>query len=38
VLADSTIVQANAEENPDLFRALKGGGSNVGKFSEVSLF
>ncbi|KAI1387334.1 6-hydroxy-D-nicotine oxidase [Hypoxylon trugodes] len=30
VLADSTIVNANANENPDLFRALKGGGSNFG--------
>jgi hypothetical protein len=30
VLADSTIVQANAKENPDLFLALKGGGSNFG--------
>lgn len=33
VLADSTIVQANAEENSDLFRALKGGGPNFGENS-----
>jgi predicted alternative tryptophan synthase beta-subunit len=31
VLGSSDIVQANADENPDLFRALKGGGSNFGK-------
>ncbi|KAI8965117.1 hypothetical protein F5Y11DRAFT_36641 [Daldinia sp. FL1419] len=30
VLADSTIVNANADENADLYRALKGGGSNFG--------
>ncbi|XXG96804.1 hypothetical protein Hte_003095 [Hypoxylon texense] len=30
VLADSTIVNANQEENPDLYRALKGGGTNFG--------
>ncbi|KAK2753900.1 hypothetical protein FQN54_007259 [Arachnomyces sp. PD_36] len=30
VLADSTIVQANSEENSDLFWALKGGSSNFG--------
>lgn len=31
VLADSTIVKANALENTDLFWALKGGGPNFGK-------
>lgn len=31
VLADSSIVNANAQENPDLFWALKGGGPNFGK-------
>jgi hypothetical protein len=31
VLADSRIVQANTYENPDLFRALKGGGANFGR-------
>ncbi|KAF2734805.1 FAD-binding domain-containing protein [Polyplosphaeria fusca] len=30
VLANSTVVNANAEENADLFRALKGGGPNFG--------
>lgn len=30
VLADSTIVNANQAENPDLYRALKGGGTNFG--------
>ncbi|KAI1376860.1 6-hydroxy-D-nicotine oxidase [Hypoxylon crocopeplum] len=30
VLADSKIVNANSKENPDLYRALKGGGSNFG--------
>lgn len=30
VLANSTIVQANAQENPDLFWALKGGSNNFG--------
>ncbi|RYP00491.1 hypothetical protein DL765_010906 [Monosporascus sp. GIB2] len=30
VLADSTIINANAGSNPDLYRALKGGGSNFG--------
>ncbi|KAI0379083.1 hypothetical protein F5Y04DRAFT_290559 [Hypomontagnella monticulosa] len=30
VLADSTIVTANAETNIELYRALKGGGSNFG--------
>ncbi|PGG97504.1 hypothetical protein AJ79_09174 [Helicocarpus griseus UAMH5409] len=30
VLANSTVVQANERENPDLFWALKGGSSNFG--------
>ncbi|KAI1144298.1 6-hydroxy-D-nicotine oxidase [Hypoxylon sp. FL0543] len=30
VLADSTVVNANVDENPDLYRALKGGGPNFG--------
>lgn len=30
VLADGSIVSANEQSNPDLFRALKGGGSNFG--------
>jgi hypothetical protein len=30
-LGDSTIVNANAKQNPDLFKALKGGGNNFGK-------
>ncbi|KAH9897446.1 6-hydroxy-D-nicotine oxidase [Xylariomycetidae sp. FL2044] len=30
VLADGAIVQANAAENPDLWKALKGGSSNFG--------
>ncbi|KAI8198976.1 putative FAD-linked oxidoreductase [Colletotrichum sp. SAR 10_65] len=30
VLADGSIVNANAGENPDLFRALKGGSNNFG--------
>ncbi|KAF2477645.1 FAD-binding domain-containing protein [Lindgomyces ingoldianus] len=30
VLANSTIIDANAHENADLWRALKGGGSNFG--------
>lgn len=30
VLADGRVVEANAKENKDIFRALKGGGSNVG--------
>ena len=32
VLANSTVVHANADENPDLFRALKGGGPNFGRY------
>ncbi|KAM0328131.1 hypothetical protein ACHAQA_005536 [Verticillium albo-atrum] len=30
VLADGSVVEANEDENPDLFKALKGGGSNLG--------
>ncbi|KAL2842918.1 hypothetical protein BJY01DRAFT_235845 [Aspergillus pseudoustus] len=30
VVADGRIVNANKDENPDLFRALKGGGNNFG--------
>ncbi|KAF2803576.1 FAD-binding domain-containing protein [Mytilinidion resinicola] len=37
VLADSTIVNANATENIDLFRALKGGGSNFGIVTQFDL-
>lgn len=36
VLADSSIVNANAHENPDLFWALKGGGSNLGEFPSTA--
>lgn len=39
VLADSTVVSANAHEHPDLFYALKGGGSNFGtrKLDHISI-
>lgn len=37
VLADGSIVNANAESHPDLFLALKGGGSNFGILTAVSL-
>lgn len=30
VLADGTLTSANANKNADLYRALKGGGSNFG--------
>ncbi|KAI1073527.1 6-hydroxy-D-nicotine oxidase [Whalleya microplaca] len=30
VLGDSSVVNANADTNPDLYRALKGGGTNFG--------
>jgi hypothetical protein len=32
VLADARIVNANVQKNPDLFRALKGGGPNFGSY------
>lgn len=31
VLGDGCVVNASAEENPDLWWALKGGGNNFGK-------
>ena len=34
VLADGKIIKANADENPDLFSPLRGGGGN---FSIVSI-
>ncbi|OJI96570.1 hypothetical protein ASPVEDRAFT_35958 [Aspergillus versicolor CBS 583.65] len=37
VLADSSIVNANAHENPDLFWALKGGGSNLGIVTKIEM-
>jgi FAD/FMN-containing dehydrogenase len=37
VLADSTIIHANAESHPDLYRALKGGGSNFGIVTRFDL-
>ncbi|KAI1245349.1 hypothetical protein MGN70_012239 [Eutypa lata] len=37
VLADSTIVNANAESNPELYRALKGGGSNFGIVTQLDI-
>ena len=38
VLADGTITDANAQQNSDLFWALKGGGSNFGNVSIPNLF
>jgi len=38
VLADSCIVNANAQEHSDLFRALKGGGSNFGIVTRFDLY
>ncbi|RYP78359.1 hypothetical protein DL771_000544 [Monosporascus sp. 5C6A] len=37
VLADSTIVNADAGSNPDLYRALKGGGSNFGIVTQLDI-
>lgn len=38
VLADGTIESANATSNPDLFWALKGGGSNFGIVTRFDLY
>ncbi|KAF9875395.1 FAD binding domain-containing protein [Colletotrichum karsti] len=37
VLADGSIVEASATENEDLFKALKGGGSNLGIVTRFDL-
>lgn len=37
VLADGSIVTASANQNPDLWRALKGGGNNFGVVSQFTL-
>ncbi|KAL2821356.1 FAD-binding domain-containing protein [Aspergillus cavernicola] len=37
VLADLSIVNANAQENPDLFWALKGGGPNFGIVTRMDM-
>ncbi|RSL75914.1 hypothetical protein CEP51_010443 [Fusarium floridanum] len=37
VLADGSIVEANAKHNQDLFKALKGGGSNLGIVTRFDL-
>ncbi|KAL4878318.1 hypothetical protein BJY04DRAFT_114143 [Aspergillus karnatakaensis] len=37
VLANSTVVNANAKEHPDLFAALKGGGNNFGIVTSYKL-
>lgn len=38
VLANSKVINANANENPDLFRALKGGGPNFGIVTRFDLY
>ncbi|PYI28057.1 hypothetical protein BP00DRAFT_403651 [Aspergillus indologenus CBS 114.80] len=37
LLADGRVVDANAHENPDLYRALKGGGTNFGIVTRFDL-
>ncbi|KAL4899730.1 hypothetical protein BDW74DRAFT_183378 [Aspergillus multicolor] len=37
ILADSTVVHASKTDNPDLFWALKGGGSNFGIITKVTM-
>ncbi|KAM0561947.1 hypothetical protein ACHAPJ_002388 [Fusarium lateritium] len=37
VLADGSVVEANAKENADLFKSLKGGGSNLGVVTRFDL-
>ncbi|WQF76629.1 Putative FAD-binding domain, PCMH-type, FAD-binding, type PCMH, subdomain 2 [Colletotrichum destructivum] len=37
VLADGSVVRAASDENPDLFRALKGGGGNFGLVTKYEL-
>ncbi|KAI0454666.1 FAD-binding domain-containing protein [Xylaria acuta] len=37
VLSDSSIVNANGAENPDLYKALKGGGANFGIVTRFDL-
>ncbi|KAI4159471.1 MAG: hypothetical protein LQ342_006550 [Letrouitia transgressa] len=37
VLANSSLTTASSQRNPDLFRALKGGGSNFGILTKISV-